>query len=147
MKTTAAHTFEILLVEDNSADVFLFRQALNGADLDFRLRLITDGEAALEFVSRGASDLGSSAPDIAVLDLNLPRFGGMDVLGALRRSQDFSNLPVLILTSSASPAEQQKAGELGVERFLTKPPDLQGYAEVGLAIREILRRYSTPVAG
>ena len=80
------NVFRILLVEDNDADVYLFRKALEAADLKFELTVAQDGAEALAFVRREGT---RSVPDLVVLDLNLPKDGGIQVLKAIRESAEF----------------------------------------------------------
>jgi CheY-like chemotaxis protein len=130
--------FHILLVEDNGADIYLFRQALKAAGLNFELTVIENGADALAFARRQGEYAANSAPDLAVLDLNLPKGGGTSVLEAMRQSKDLERVPVFIMTSSAGPREQARAMELGVERFITKPPDLEDFLKIGHVVREVL---------
>jgi CheY-like chemotaxis protein len=138
-----ARTFDILLAEDNPADVYLFRQALLGAGIDFRLTVIEDGREALAFARRDGEYAGVSIPDLAVLDLNLPKFGGIEILEALRRNDELKRVPVFIMTSSAEPRERARAVELDVERFITKPPDLADFLQIGHVVKEVLLRQGT----
>jgi len=78
------------------------------------------------------------APDLAVLDLNLPKNGGLQVLRAIRESQEWAKVPVVIVSSSASPQDLAKTQRLGVERYITKPPDLDGFLQAGQIFRDIL---------
>src|SRR5215471_4441512 len=96
--------FRILLVEDNAADTWLLRKALQNAALNFELIQIEDGAEALAFVRGEGEYAGSVTPDLAVVDLNLPKNDGVEVLEALRKSKSFSNVPVVIVTSSTSRA-------------------------------------------
>ncbi|HUS07690.1 MAG TPA: response regulator [Bryobacteraceae bacterium] len=138
-----ARPFHVLLVEDNEGDIYLFRQALQAAGLDVHLTILEDGLEAIAFARREGKFAGSSVPDLAVLDLNLPRVGGIEVLEAFRRIKDFERVPVFIMTSSAQPREQARAMELAVERFITKPPDLDDFLQIGYAVKEVLLK-NTP---
>ena len=133
-----AQTFHILLVEDNAADVYLFREALETAGLNFKLTVIENGADGLAFARRQGEYAASSVPDLAVLDLNLPKIGGASVLEAMRQSRDFERVPVFIMTSSALPRERARAMELGVERFITKPLDLEDFLKIGHVVKEVL---------
>ena len=130
--------FHILLVEDNPADIYLFRQALTDAGLNFELAVIENGADALAFARREGQYATNSAPDLAVLDLNLPKVGGASVLEAMRQSKDLERVPVFIMTSSAGPREQARARELGVERFITKPLELEDFLQIGHVVKEAL---------
>jgi CheY-like chemotaxis protein len=131
-------TFRILLVEDNAADIYLLRQALTGAGLNFELTVIEDGAEALAFVRGQGKYAAHSIPDLAVLDLNLPKNGGTVVLEAMRQNQKFCRVPVAIMSSTAEWRERTRTTELGVQRFITKPPDLEDFLQIGHVLKEIL---------
>lgn len=128
----------ILLVEDNDADVYLFRKALETADLRFELIVIRDGAEALAFVRRERENSTSQLPDLVVLDLNLPKVGGIQVLRAIRERESFSNVPVAIVSSSSSPQDRDQTQKLGVNRYIKKPPDLDEFLKIGQIFRELL---------
>jgi chemotaxis family two-component system response regulator Rcp1 len=138
MSSAPAPTFRILLVEDNPADIYLFREALKEAGLNFELTVIEDGADGLAFARRQGKYAAASVPDLAVLDLNLPRASGASVLEAMRQSEDLQRVPVFIMTSSTELREQTRAMELDVERFITKPLDLEEFLQIGLVVKEVL---------
>lgn len=130
--------FRILLVEDNAADAYLFRMALENAKVNFELTVLSDGAEALAFVRREGKYAESPLPDLAVMDLNLPKNDGAEVLEAVRKSTQFSTLPVVITSSSASPREQARVEQLGIARYIRKPPDLEEFLRVGPVLKQIL---------
>jgi CheY-like chemotaxis protein len=134
---SAGH-FHILLVEDNEADVYLLRMALENAGVSFRFTVIEDGAEALAFARSEGKYRDAQVPDVAVLDMNLPKYQGIDVLEGLRRSERFSEVPVVIMTSSTSPEERRRMEPLGVARYLTKPPDLDAFLQIGTIISDVL---------
>jgi two-component system, chemotaxis family, response regulator Rcp1 len=129
----AARANTILLVEDNAGDAELMRMALAEARPDCRLRVVGDGEEALALLSGGA------VPDLLVLDVNLPRLSGHEVLADLRASRDarLRRLPVVVLSSSGSPEDVQRSYDLFASSHIVKPPDLDSLFEV----TEALARY------
>lgn len=133
-----AQRFRILLVEDNVADIYLFREALNAAGLNVELTVLENGADGLAFARRQGNYAGSPIPDLAVLDLNLPKNGGASVLEAMRQNKDLERVPVFILSSTAGPREQARAKELGIERFITKPPNLEEFLQIGQVVKEVL---------
>ena len=141
-----AEPFRILLVEDNDADVYLMRKALESAALQFELIVIDDGAEALAYVRNEGRYSNEARPDAALLDLNFPKSEGAEVLRALRQNERFSAVPVVILTSSASPAEQRSIEQLGVQRFVTKPPDLREFLQIGHVVADLLRKASSQKA-
>jgi CheY-like chemotaxis protein len=130
--------FQILLVEDNPGDVYLFKRALVKAGLESEIIPFADGAAAMAFVRRESPHEQSALPDLAVLDMNLPKRDGTEILKAMRESAEFARVPVVMMSSSASPREQAKTKELGDTRYLTKPMDLDGYLAIGEVLKEIL---------
>lgn len=133
-----ASAFRILLVEDNAGDIYLFRQALERAGLAFELTVIKDGGDALAFATSDGKHSGGRVPDLLVLDLNLPKVGGCEVLEALRQNADMSNLAVAVMTSSTALRDYERCTELGVARYLTKPLELEDFLRIGEVVKQIL---------
>ena len=129
--------FQILLLEDNPSDVYLLRLALNTTELDFEIFLLADGAAAVSYLSQEENSTGP-LPDLAVLDLNVPKLDGLQVLEILRRNKRFSRLPVVVTTSSSTLSERTRAEQLGVDRFFTKPHDLAGFCQFGCTLKTML---------
>jgi CheY-like chemotaxis protein len=130
--------FQILLLEDSPSDAYLFRMALTKAELNFQLTVVEDGADALSYIRQEGRYASSPLPDLAVFDLNVPKSGGLQVLQEVRKSERFALVPVVITTSSNSPIERAAAEGLGVERFLTKPMDLDAFLNIGIVLRDIL---------
>jgi len=128
----------ILLIEDNPADVELLRRALRTAQLDWELTRLKDGAEALEFLRRLETGAVENSPDLAVLDLNLPKNDGVEVLQAMRASPAFGSAPIVVLSSSASPKERARIEEFGIGRYITKPADLDEYLRIGFILKELL---------
>ena len=130
--------YRIIVVEDNPADVYLLRRALSQAGLQCDLTVIDDGADALAYIQSSAQ--GGPRPDLAVLDLNLPGHSGIEVLGSVRQSKNLTDLPVVVMTSSASLPERRQVEQLGVSRFITKPHDLNEFLQIGEVLKEVLMR-------
>jgi len=128
----------ILLIEDNAADIYLFRKALLNAGLIFELTVIEDGGRAMDFVCGGREYAGHPVPDIAIIDLNLPKNDGIQILEAIRAAERFAGMPVVVTSSSAAPSARLRAEHLLVARYITKPPDLDEFLQIGSAVKEIL---------
>src|ERR1700722_6747250 len=96
----------ILLVEDNPGDVDLLRLAFNSAELDCELTVLDDGGEALAFVRQEGKYAAVLMPDLAILDLNIPKNDGLEILEAMRENPTFAELPVAVLSSSSSPRER-----------------------------------------
>ena len=101
----------ILLVEDNTADVYLFRKALLGAELNFDLTVIEDGGRAISFARDEGEYAGSPVPDLFVLDLSLPKNDGIQVLEAIRAKKRFANVPVVTLILPCKEKRDCNSGE------------------------------------
>jgi CheY-like chemotaxis protein len=128
----------ILLVEDNSADIYLVRKALDGAGLAYDLTAIEDGADAMDFVRATAKYAGRAVPDLAILDMSLPKNDGLQILEAIRADAAFASMPVIVMSSSARPPSHLKLDQLQVMRYIPKPPDLDDFLRIGLVIRDVL---------
>jgi CheY-like chemotaxis protein len=133
-------TTRILLVEDNDGDVYLFRKALTTAGLDFELTVIKDGGRAKAYVRGEGEFAGRPVPDLAILDLSLPKDDGLEVLEAIRQSEPFANMPIVIASSSPHPPARLEQSGLSVARYITKPLDLEEFMGIGEIVKEILAR-------
>lgn len=122
---------DVVLIEDNSADVFLIGQALREAGLVFNLRTFKDGEEALTFVE------GSITPDLFLMDWNLPRIHGKEILAAIGQCDRLLKTPRIVLTSSESPIDRREVEELGGV-FVSKPRTLDEFMQIGQRIKSIL---------
>src|SRR5437016_3363207 len=100
---------EILLAEDNAADVYLIREALLEHSVNCTIRVAADGREVLEILAANTSQAGSALPDLIILDLNLPRHDGIEILQRLRVTERMSQVPVVVLTSSDSPRDRMAA--------------------------------------
>jgi chemotaxis family two-component system response regulator Rcp1 len=124
----------LLLVEDNLADVRLTREALRDATIPNRLYVVGDGEEALAFMRHEAPYAAQPAPDLVLLDLNLPRKGGREVLAEMKADPSLRRIPVAILTTSASLDDVDAAYELGANSYIVKPVDFDQFRRVIAAI-------------
>ncbi|MBC7927168.1 MAG: response regulator [Bryobacteraceae bacterium] len=127
---------KIFLAEDNPADVYLLREAL-GVENDSEIELVVahDGEEAMDFVHRRGKFGSLAKPDLIVLDLNLPKSDGSDILRCIRESTELREIPVVVLTSSDSPRDRAAAARLGADGYITKPSDLDAFLSLGLTLR------------
>ena len=133
-------TIEIVLVEDAEPDVFLVREALGLGGLDFSLRVFDDGEKAVEFIEaidRGEAD---PPPHLLLLDLNLPKKTGAEVLERVRKSARCARIPVIVLTSSDSPKDKELTARLGATHYFRKPSRLAEFMRLGEIVRDMLAR-------
>ena len=129
----------IALVEDNPADVYLFRRALREKGIRFDLTLFEDGNEAVKGFSEMNGDPVAVLPDLIVMDLNLPRVRGIEVISRVRKLPRLKNVPIVVLTSSETPGELHQAHSLGIARCLRKPTLLEEFLEhVGQGVKELL---------
>ena len=128
-------SLRILLVEDSPSDVRLIREALKEAALPVQVTVARDGVEATDLLQQVASGL-IHPPDIVLLDLNLPRKNGREVLVEVKSSAKLKQIPVLVMTSSKSDEDIAKAYELNANCYITKPADLSEYINVVRAIEE-----------
>jgi len=129
-------SLSILYLEDNLADARLLMEAFKESSLQPRIEVVEDGERALAVLRRQDQGLAMLRPDLFLLDLRLPRKGGLAVLMEVRADPILRDLPAMVFTSSLAKEEQQKAAALGVERFLHKPVNLEAFFLVAQEIAE-----------
>lgn len=128
----------ILLVEDNPADVRLVREALRSHGISPQLMVISDGEEALRHLL-GLNNVDSGElPDLLLLDINLPRRSGLEVLREFRSQRPEITLPVIIVTSSVLPDDRGEAADLGVHDYFRKPSRLDEFMELGGVVRKVI---------
>jgi CheY-like chemotaxis protein len=130
--------FRVVLVEDNRPDVMLVRHALDECGLDVALQVIYDAEEAVAYISRLGETEDAPCPDIVLLDLNVPKGDGLELLAAFRTSPKCRDLPIVIMTSSDSPRDRTRATEIGATRYFRKPIDLDQYLRLGALVEEVL---------
>jgi len=140
----------LLVVEDSEADIELLREALADSEPPVALDVVRHGEDALSFLRREGEFEQVMPPDLVVLDLNLPRMGGFEVLRALREDVDprLRRLPVVVFTTSATTSDVEKAYDLHASSFVTKPTAFEHYLDAVRSFREFwLRVARLPAAG
>ena len=133
MNATAApfsQVAEILLVEDNEGDIRLTREALKEGRIRNRLNVVSDGEQALRFLRREQEFAGMPRPDLVLLDLNLPRLDGREVLAAIKKDPDLKQIPVVVLTSSRADEDLLKAYDSHANCYISKPVGFEDFMQV-----------------
>jgi two-component system, chemotaxis family, response regulator Rcp1 len=128
----------IVLAEDNATDVFLVRSALEQESLDVRLQVVEDGEQALRFLEE-VENAAAPCPDLLLLDVNLPRFSGWEVLERVRQSTKCASISVVVMSSSNSPQDRERAKRLEVAHCFLKRADLKEFMKLGGVVRGLLR--------
>jgi two-component system, chemotaxis family, response regulator Rcp1 len=127
---------EILLVEDNEADVVLTQEALKDARVINNLSVARDGEDAIRRARREGKHAGDPRPDLILLDLNLPQMDGREVLRQLKQDRDLHRIPVVALTTSSAERDIIAAYDEHVNAYITKPVDLDQFLSVVKSIEE-----------
>lgn len=130
--------FSILVAEDNKPDVFLVREALDARGLRYELHHLEDGEKAIDFIRQCDEEESGPCPDLLLLDMNLPKREGDEVLREIKRSRRCSDIPVIIFTSSDSPADRERVAGLGAAGYFRKPSDFDEFLALGLMVEELL---------
>lgn len=137
--------YRILIAEDNPADVYLIEEALRRHDFTYRLETADNGEDMLKMIASIERDPSQSCPDLFLVDLNLPRRPGDEVLARIRESSRCAHVPVIVITSSDSPQDRARARELGASFYFRKPADLELFMSIGDIVREILENRADSV--
>lgn len=119
--------FEILLVEDNPGDVFLTQEAFREGRLAHRLSVVEDGEEAMRFLRREGKHSNAPQPDLILLDLNLPKKDGRELLGEVKSDPELRQIPVIVLTTSGAEQDIARAYKLHANCYLTKPIQMDDF--------------------
>lgn len=127
---------EILLIEDNVGDARLAKEALQDAKVRNNLSWVSDGVEALAFLRRQGSYLGAPRPDLILLDLNLPRKDGREVLSEIKSDESLKRIPVVILTTSQAEEDILRAYHLNANCYISKPVDLDQFMKVVKTIED-----------
>ncbi len=131
-----AQKLNLVLAEDNPGDVFLIRRALDAQQLSYDLLVAKDGEEAIHYVRSAAA--GNRAIDLFMVDLNLPRRDGSEVLQEIRSHSNLAELPVILLTSSDSPQDRERCLAMGANRYFRKPSSLAAFMEIGGIVKDLV---------
>jgi len=124
------------LVEDNEGDILLTREALEEAKIVNRISVAYDGIEALEFLKKRAPFGDGETPDLILLDINLPRMDGTEVLGIIKNDPDLRRIPVIMLTTSSSEKDILVSYDNHANCYITKPVDLERFMEVVRTIED-----------
>ena len=134
---------EILLVEDNEGDVRLFREALKQGKRPNHLSVVGDGEEAMRFLRRQGIYADAHRPDLVLLDLNLPRKDGRQVLAEAKSDAALRTIPIVILTNSKAPQDVERTYMLGANCFISKPVDWDHFLGVMTALQDFWFKHAT----
>jgi CheY-like chemotaxis protein len=125
---------DVLLVEDDEGDILMTREAFEFYKIRNPLHVVTDGERALQFLRRTGPFAGAPRPGLILLDINLPRLSGLEVLAALKQDPELAVIPVVILTTSQAEEDILRSYRLHANAYVSKPVDFENFIE---AIRQI----------
>tara|TARA_R110000764_G_scaffold103196_1_gene188838 strand:+ start:348 stop:782 length:435 start_codon:yes stop_codon:yes gene_type:complete len=117
----------ILLAEDNLGDIILIREAFAERNLIDRISVVKDGKQALEFIYKDGKYANAGTPDLIILDINLPKINGLEVLKKIKKSKDLKKIPVIMLTSSSSQKDINESYDNYANCFITKPDDVDDF--------------------
>ncbi len=120
----------LLYVEDEDAAVFLFETTLRDLGYDIEFHRVADGEAAIGFLRKTGHYHDAPTPGLVLMDLNLPKLTGIQVLAAMQADETLRSIPVIIFTSSSLSADRRRSLALGASQYITKPSSLDGFIEV-----------------
>ncbi|SFC68477.1 two-component system, unclassified family, response regulator [Nocardioides terrae] len=138
----AAQPIEVLLVEDDPGDELMTREAFEDNKIGNTLHVVRDGEEALDFLYRRGSHASAPRPDLILLDLNLPKYDGREVLQQIKSDEDLAHIPVVVLTTSSAEEDILRSYKLHANAYVTKPVDLDQFIA---AVRQIDEFFVTVV--
>jgi CheY-like chemotaxis protein len=121
---------EVLLVEDDPGDVLMTREAFEDNKVANRLHVVSDGAEALEFLRKEGAHSGAPTPDLVLLDLNLPRMDGREVLQAVKNDEALRSIPIVVLTTSEAEEDVLRSYALHANAYVTKPVDFERFIDV-----------------
>jgi two-component system, chemotaxis family, response regulator Rcp1 len=128
----------VLVIEDNESDVFLLDRALKKQDLQFELLHLMNGDDALAFIRRQGAYADGATPNLILVDLNLSKYTGEDILREIRNAPHLAGVPVCVWSSSRSRRDESLLKDLGVSQVIPKPSGLGQFMEIGKIIKDLL---------
>jgi CheY-like chemotaxis protein len=132
--TPAGRPIEVLLIEDDPGDVLITREAFEHHKIHNTLRVASDGQEGLDYLYQRGSHKGASRPDLILLDLNLPKYDGHQLLEKIKSDSDLCHIPVVVLTTSAAEEDILRSYRLHANAYVTKPVGFEQFMNV---IRQI----------
>ncbi|MBQ0979958.1 response regulator [Micromonospora zamorensis] len=140
MGADSAQPVRILVVDDDPGDVLMIEEALADSDVDKVIDVVSDGEEAMEFLRAEGRHEHARRPDVILLDLNMPRMDGRQVLGAVKQDEDLRTIPIVVLTTSNADTDIVGSYTLQANAYVTKPIDLDDFNDVVRRIDEFFGR-------
>ncbi|PWU45805.1 response regulator [Micromonospora globispora] len=130
----------ILVVDDDPGDVLMIEEALEDSDVEKVIDVVNDGQEAMEFLRREGRHTEARRPDVILLDLNMPRMDGRQVLGEVKQDEDLRTIPIVVLTTSNADTDIVGSYTLQANAYVTKPIDLDDFNDVVRRIDEFFGR-------
>ncbi|WBC15603.1 response regulator [Micromonospora sp. WMMA1998] len=130
----------ILVVDDDPGDVLMIEEALEESDVEKVIDVVADGQEAMEFLRREGRHVEAQRPDVILLDLNMPRMDGRQVLGEVKRDENLRTIPIVVLTTSNADTDVVSSYTLQANAYVTKPIDLDDFNDVVRRIDEFFGR-------
>lgn len=130
MTPSEGHPIEVLLVEDDPGDELMTREAFEENKVRNNLHVARDGEEALDFLNQRGAFADAPRPDLVLLDLNLPKFDGRQVLAEIKADEDLRTIPVVVLTTSSAEEDVLRSYQLHANAYVTKPVDFARFIQV-----------------
>lgn len=134
--THNSQSADILLVEDNEDDVFLTKMAFEDSAFESSLNVVSDGEKALDYLYRRGTYADRSRPDLILLDINLPKLNGLQILERIKADAELSLIPVVMLTSSRADRDVLESYRHHANSYISKPSEFSGLVDIVTAIRK-----------
>lgn len=136
MLNTEPKPIEILLIEDNKGDVLLTREAFKAGNIASNIQVAEDGEQALDILFKNQQYSDRPQPDLILLDLNLPKITGKEVLDIIKKDKTLKAIPVVVLTSSKSEKDIRESYDLYANSYIVKPSDIDQLSEIVVSIEK-----------
>ncbi len=137
-QASVVHAARILVIEDNDSDVYLLDRALKMQNFQFEMVHLLNGREALAFIRRQGAYADAAKPNLILMDLNLSKYTGEDILREIRGAKHLAGVPVCAWSSSQSLRDRSMLGDLGVSQFITKPAGLDQFLAIGKVIKDLL---------
>ena len=129
---------QVLIVEDNQSDAYLIRRAIEGTNLPVDFHILRDGQQAVQFFDEATADPAKPCPDVVILDINLPKKPGGDVLRHIRSHSCCAQTYVIVVSTSDSERDRQIMKELGADGYFAKPSELDEFMKLGDLVKNVL---------